>query len=88
MKTRIVLAGICLVLSGASQAQAKYQACRGECIKTWNACIAGCGGTNVSMPWEPVPTERLTKVNDCVRSQCRPSLNSCNAGCREPKPGQ
>lgn len=33
------------------------------------------------MPWEPVAKDRLTKINDCVRSQCRDPLNTCRSDC-------
>jgi len=33
------------------------------------------------MPWEPVAKDKLTTINDCVRSQCRDPLNTCRSDC-------
>jgi hypothetical protein len=88
MTTRIMLTVIFVIVSSASQVHAKWQACRGDCIKTYNACITQCGAATATEPWEPVSTERLTTINDCVRSQCQHSLTTCETGCRPHKPGR
>jgi hypothetical protein len=88
MKSKTLLALILAVSFSASQAQAKYQACRGECIKAWNACKADCGGSTATLPWQPVGSERLRNINACVRSQCQQPLGACESKCHAPKPGR
>ena len=33
------------------------------------------------MPWEPVAKDKLAKINQCVSSQCRNPLNTCQGDC-------
>jgi hypothetical protein len=88
MKTRILLAGILVIASGALPVHSEDQACRGGCIKAWNACITQCGGATATLPGDPVSKDRLTHINDCVRSQCQQSLGSCETGCRKQNPSR
>jgi hypothetical protein len=84
MRTMIFLAVTFAVTVVISQVDAQEQVCANNCIKNYNACIAQCGGTRAGMPWEPVAKEKLTAINDCVRSQCRDPLNTCQGDCGKP----
>ena len=86
MRSRIFLALIFAVAAATSQVEAQDQVCQNNCIKNYNGCIAQCGGTRAAMPWEPVAKDKLTKINDCVRSQCRDPLNTCRSDCSKGGP--
>jgi|SRR6516162_4918758 len=87
MIIRPVLAGIILLGFTALPAHSQDRgACPGNCVKAWNSCISQCGVTTATLPQSPVSHDRLTEINACVNSQCRPSLGSCQADCRK-KPG-
>jgi hypothetical protein len=82
MTIRIVLAGILVMAIGAVQARSDNQTCHAGCIKAWNACIGQCGESTATLPWHPVDRERLTKINECVRSQCQQPRGACESKCR------
>jgi hypothetical protein len=88
MKSMMLRAFALVLAFSASHAEAKYQACRGECIKAWNACKADCGGSTATLPWQPVGQERLRNINTCVRSQCQRPLGACETKCHAPKPSR
>jgi hypothetical protein len=81
MRNRIFLAIAFGMAATTSQVEAQDQVCANNCIKNYNACIAQCGGTRAAMPWEPVATDKLAKINECVSSQCRNPLNTCQGDC-------
>jgi hypothetical protein len=78
---RIFLGIILAMAAGTLPVAAQDQVCQNNCIKNYNACIGECGGTRAAMPWEPVPTEKLAKINECVSSTCRNPLNTCQSDC-------
>jgi len=81
MGSRTFLAIFVALVTAASQVEAQDQTCQNNCVKTYNGCIAQCGGTRAAMPWEPVARDKLAKINDCVSSQCRNPLNTCRSDC-------
>jgi hypothetical protein len=87
MRNRIFLAIIFAMAATTSQVAAQDQVCANNCIKNYNACIGQCGGTRAAMPWEPMAKDKLTTINDCVRSQCRDPLNTCRSDCSKPGSG-
>jgi hypothetical protein len=87
MRSRIFLAIVFAMAVGTPLVEAQDQVCESGCVKNYNGCIAQCGGTRASMPWEPVPTDKLAKINDCVRSQCQNPLKTCQGDCRKRAPG-
>jgi hypothetical protein len=81
MTIRIALAGIFFMAIGAAQPRAEDQQCRSGCIKAYNECKSECGASTATLPWHPVGRERLTKINECVRSQCQQPLSACEGKC-------
>ena len=71
MRSGIFLAILFALAGATSPVEAQGQSCASGCVKSYNGCIAQCGGTRASMPWEPVAKDKLVKINDCVRSQCQ-----------------
>ena len=78
---RIFLAIIFTIATGTSRVEAQDQVCASNCVKNYNACIAQCGGARATLPWEPVATDKLAKINECVSAQCRNPLNTCQSDC-------
>ncbi|MBV8447206.1 MAG: hypothetical protein JO124_04350 [Hyphomicrobiales bacterium] len=70
------------------QVWAQDTICQSNCVKNYNTCIGQCGGTRAAMPWEPVAKDKLTTINDCVRSQCRDPLNTCRSDCSKSGTGR
>ena len=81
IRSRIWLAFIFGAAVTTSRVEAEDQVCASNCVKNYNACIAQCGGARATLPWEPVATDKLAKINECVSAQCRNPLNSCQTDC-------
>jgi hypothetical protein len=88
MRSVIFIAILFAFVARTSPLEAQGQSCASGCVKSYNGCIAQCGGTRASMPWEPVAKDKLVKINDCVRSQCQQPLNTCQSDCSKPAPSK